>query len=43
MLACLRQQIAGKMPALTQGCELVSAGLGERVGDYAALALVADL
>ncbi len=43
LLPRLQQQIAGKMPSLTQGCELVSAGLGERVGDYAALALVADL
>ncbi len=30
----------GKLPALTDGCDVVSAGLGERVGDYAALALV---
>ena len=43
LLPRLRQQVQGKMPALTQGCELVSAGLGERVGDYAAFALVADL
>ncbi len=43
LLPRLQQQVRGKMPALTQGCELVSAGLGERVGDYAALALVADL
>ena len=43
LLPRLQQQVQGKMPALTQGCELVSAGLGERVGDYAALALVADL
>ena len=43
LLPRLREAIVGKMPALTQGCELVSAGLGERVGDYAALALVADL
>jgi glucokinase len=43
LLPRLQQHVQGKMPALTQGCELVSAGLGERVGDYAALALVADL
>jgi glucokinase len=43
LLPRLQQQVQGKLPALTQGCELVSAGLGERVGDYAALALVADL
>ena len=43
LLPRLQQQVQGKMPALTQGCQLVSAGLGERVGDYAALALVADL
>jgi glucokinase len=29
------------MPALTEGCELVAAGLGSRIGDYAALALLA--
>jgi glucokinase len=36
----LRAQMAGKLPALTAGCEIVAAGLGERVGDYAALALL---
>ncbi|MEJ8837852.1 ROK family protein [Ramlibacter sp. AN1133] len=40
LLPRLRSQIAGKLPALTNGCELVPAGLGERVGDYAALALL---
>ena len=40
LLPRLRAQIAGKLGALTDGFELVSAGLGERVGDYAALALV---
>ena len=30
----------GKLPALTDGVEIVPAGLGEKVGDYAALALV---
>lgn len=43
LLPRLQAEVHGKLPALTQGCELVSAGLGERVGDYAALALVADL
>ena len=32
--------VAGKLPALTAACDIVSAGLGERVGDFAALALV---
>jgi glucokinase len=32
--------VQGKLPALTQGVEIVSAGLGTAVGDYAALALV---
>ena len=32
--------ITGKLPALTRGVEVVPAGLGERVGDFAALALV---
>ena len=36
----LGAQLAGHLPALTDGCELVPAGLGARVGDYAALALV---
>jgi glucokinase len=40
LLPRLQAQVAGKMPALTDGCELVAAGLGERVGDYAALALL---
>jgi glucokinase len=40
LLPRLRAQIAGKLPALTNGCELVPAGLAERVGDYAALALL---
>ncbi len=43
LLPRLQAQVKGKLPALTDGCELVSAGLGERVGDYGALALVADL
>lgn len=41
LLPKLKAQIEGKLPALTQGCELVPAGLGERVGDFGALALVA--
>ena len=32
--------VQGKLPALTQGVEIVPAGLGAAVGDYAALALV---
>jgi glucokinase len=41
LLPRLRAVIGSKLPALTSGCELVSVGLGERVGDYGALALVA--
>jgi glucokinase len=37
----LRSHINGKLPSLTDGCELVPAGLGDRVGDLGALALVA--
>jgi glucokinase len=40
LLPRLAGQVAGKLPALTTGCELVPAGLADRVGDYAALALV---
>ncbi len=40
LLPKLRSHIAGKLGSLTNGFELVSAGLGEKVGDYAALALV---
>ncbi|MDI1245541.1 MAG: ROK family protein [Rhodoferax sp.] len=40
LLPRLRAAVQGKLPALTEGCELVSAGLGERVGDFGALALV---
>lgn len=40
LLPRLQAQIAGKLPALTGGCTLVPAGLGERVGDFGALALV---
>lgn len=41
LLPRLQAQIRGKLAALTDGCELVPAGLGEQVGDLAALALVA--
>jgi glucokinase len=41
LLPRLQAQVAGHFPALTAGCELVPAGLGEQVGDYAALALLA--
>jgi len=40
LLPRLRSFMQGKLPALTNGLELVPAGLGERVGDFAALALV---
>jgi glucokinase len=40
LLPKLQSHIQGKLPALTDGCELVPAGLGERVGDFGALALV---
>jgi glucokinase len=40
LLPRLQAQLVGKLPALTNGCELVPAGLGERVGDLAALALL---
>jgi len=40
LLPRLQAHISGKLAALTDGCDLVAAGLGERVGDYSALALV---
>ena len=40
LLPRLQAHIAGKLPALTAGCTLVPAGLQDRVGDFAALALV---
>jgi glucokinase len=40
LLPRLQAQLAGKLPALTSGCEIVAAGLGDRLGDYAALALL---
>ena len=41
LLPRLQSHISGKLPALTDGCTLVAAGLQDSVGDYAALALVA--
>lgn len=41
LLPRLRNEIAGRFPAVTEGLSLVPAGLGERVGDYGALALMA--
>ncbi len=41
LLPRLQAQLKGKLAALTDGCELVGAGLKDKVGDYAALALVA--
>lgn len=41
LLPRLQATLGGRLPALTQGCLLVPAGLQEQVGDYAALALVA--
>ena len=40
LLPRLQAQISGKLPALTEGFLLVPAGLEDKVGDYAALALV---
>jgi len=40
LLPRLQAQLRGWLPAVTDGCELVPAGLGDRVGDYAALALL---
>jgi glucokinase len=42
LLPRLQAFLQGKLPALTNGVQLLSAGLGERLGDYAALALVVD-
>lgn len=39
LLPLLQAELRGKLPSLTDGCELVPAGLGDKVGDYAALAL----
>jgi glucokinase len=40
LLPRLQARVSAHFPALTAGCELVPAGLGEQVGDYAALALL---
>ena len=40
LLPLLRAELAQHFAALTEGVELVPAGLGARVGDYAALALL---
>ena len=40
LLPKLQAALKGKLPALTDGVDIVPAGLGEKVGDYAALALV---
>ena len=40
LLPRLQSHISGKLTALTDACMLVPAGLQDRVGDYAALALV---
>ena len=40
LLPRLQAQLTGKLPALTDGVLLVPAGLEDKVGDYAALALV---
>lgn len=42
LLPLLRAELARGFAVLTDGVELVRAGLGERVGDYAALALAED-
>jgi glucokinase len=43
ILPRLRAEIAGKLPSLTTGCDLVPAGLGLQVGDLGALALTQAL
>jgi glucokinase len=39
LLPLLQREIDGKLASLTEGCELVPAGLGLQVGDFGALAL----
>jgi glucokinase len=39
ILPLLKREISGKLPSLTDGCALVSAGLGLAVGDLGAMAL----
>lgn len=41
LLPRLQAQLQGRLPALTDACTLLPAGLEDRVGNYAALALVA--
>lgn len=40
VLPRLQAEVSSRLPALTQGVQLVPAGLADKVGDYAALALV---
>lgn len=40
LLPRLYSEVRGRLASVTDGCELVPAGLGARVGDYAALALL---
>jgi glucokinase len=40
LLPRLRAEVAAKLPSLTDGVDIVPAGLGLQVGDYAALALL---
>lgn len=40
LLPRLQRWLSGRLPALTDGVRLLPAGLGERVGDYGALALL---
>jgi glucokinase len=40
LLPKLRAEIAGKLSALTDGCDIVPAGMGLQVGDLGALALI---
>ena len=40
LLPRLQAEIDGRLLPLTRGVRLLSAGLGDKVGDYAALALV---
>ena len=42
LLPMLEREVQRYFPALTQGVELRVAGLGDKVGDYAALALLVD-
>lgn len=40
LLPRLQAQINGKLPSITNGVQLVAAGLGDKVGDYGPLALM---